>query len=360
MHSLSLAGLLTCHLLLPESKGFRLTPPSSARSGSPYHRGCGWITPRTAPLHASTEVIDAEFEDVQDDDKKTLFDLSFASDKEMSEVRIPFIDGENYIDTRLAFVTELDGVQYGIGVPYDHAVALVTENIDGSVEYMTPDSDDNLELMGIMANQVKDHLDTRLKLKRTPRVLTIAGPLEELTDDWKDKILPEPSSVEDLLSDEDASVEAFHEFMKAELGEEEYYKTINEDDEGIPDELAGLFGGIGTGADAEAAASALEDLLKSMEGGAEVDMKEAEGIVGKSLQEDAAALKLISYRLPKGKSYSLVKFLKPYVMVARVISSDEGVRFEMIPAADERQLIPKIEASCKAELEQTGLASSSL
>jgi hypothetical protein len=86
------------------------------------------------------EVVDAEFERVKDDPmvhetdasslptSKSLFDLSLEADAEMSNTRVPFLAGDTFIDTKLAFMADCDGVSYGIGIPFDHAAAITIGN----------------------------------------------------------------------------------------------------------------------------------------------------------------------------------------------------------------------------------------
>jgi hypothetical protein len=172
-----------------------------------------------------------------DEKSKNLFDLSLDADPDFIDSRIPFIDyssksgtAPSYIDVKLAFMADLDGVQYGIAIPFDSAAALTLEKEDGSVQYLSPDLDDNEELMAIMATQLQEHVGPDLRLKRTPRVLTISGPLDKYTADWKEKLLPDPIEPNELMGkiDDGDEIEFFHKFMRDELGEDEYQKTLNE------------------------------------------------------------------------------------------------------------------------------------
>lgn len=146
----------------------------------------------------------------KDDASKSLIDLSLEADTDFKEARIPFIDcssdsdeGANYIDVKLAFIAELDGVKYGIGIPFDSAAAITFEKKDGSVEYISPDDDKNEELMQIMAAQLKEHVGDDLGLRRTPRVLTISGPLDNYTRNWKETLLPAPVDAKTLMDSSD-------------------------------------------------------------------------------------------------------------------------------------------------------------
>jgi hypothetical protein len=186
-------------------------------------RGRGLSTITGLPSLLRNEIIDAEFESVNSEndtktdptksltDKKTgktLFDLSLDADSDFKNTRIPFLDsssssaeGTNYIDVKLAFMAELDGVQYGIGITFDAPAAVTVEDkISGTVEYLSSENDENDEYMQIMATQLMEHVGDDLRLHRTPRVLTISGPLDKYTKNWKEKLSPKPFEVEELLN----------------------------------------------------------------------------------------------------------------------------------------------------------------
>lgn len=313
-----------------------------------------------------SQVLDVDFERVdpsekqqkedandEDNDEKTLIDLSLDSDPEWKEARIPFIDGENYIDVKLAFMVELDGVNYGIGIPFDPAAALAFEN-NGTVSYLSPDLDENEELMQLMAVQLQEHVGQDLQLKRTPRVLTIVGPLENYTKNWKENILPDPVDTKLLLEDDtDNDLDFFHNFMKEELGEEEYERTLKESPDGISDELMALFDvpGLGTKEDD---VEGMEELLKSVLDEPEQQLKALEEL-GANLNHEGVGLKLVSYILPDAKAYSLVQLLKPYVLVGKYIESKDDTHFELLSPEEATILVPRLEESFKEDFQKAGL-----
>jgi len=305
---------------------------------------------------------DKELEDaLEESTRNSLFDLSLqATDPELKDTPIPFFDykGERYISTKLAFMTELDGETYGIAVPFEHAAAMTLETTkDGKVSYLSPDNDDNEELMEIMAGQLQEHLGEDLKLKRTPRVLTISGPLDSYTKNWKKDVIPKPVDRKTLLEeDDDDDLEFFHNFMKQELGEEEYEKTLNEDPSDIDKELLDLFNIPGIG-DQEDDTEGMKELFQSAFRPIEEQKAEMKEFVGydRNLNHDGVALKLISYRLPDGKAYSLVQLLQPYALVGKCTQEDGDIRFELLSPEEERILVPKLEEVCRNDLESAGL-----
>jgi len=211
-------------------------------------------------------------------------------------------------------------------------------------------------MMQLMAAQLQEHVGKDLQLKRTPRILTISGPLESYTKNWKGAILPDPISAKDLMEedddDDDDEIAAFHAFMKKELGEEEYEKTMKESDDDISDELKALFDipGLGTQENDNAG---IAELMRSMLDEPEAQMKTLEQIG--SLENQDAALKLVGYMLPNGKSYSLVHLLKPYVLVGKYIPDENDHHFELLSPQESLVIEPQLSKLFKDDLEKVGL-----
>jgi hypothetical protein len=319
-----------------------------------------------------TKYVDAEFERVQEaqneeeidqepvdswrEQYKSLMDLSLEADPEIMNARIPFFENENYIDVKLAFMAELDGVTYGIGVPFDPSVAVVIESQDGAAQFLSPDDDENEELMQLMAAQLHEHLGKDLQLKRTPRVLTVDGPLNNYTSNWENQILPRPFTAKELMErdDEQDTVEYFLKVMREELGEEEFQKTMNGDDEDVDDEMMALFDIPGLNKNDE---EGLEELMKSMlDEDPDEQFKELEKF-GKVEGEET--LKLVGYIIPGGKSYTLVQLLRPYVIVGRYIQDDVENRFELLSPEEALVIEPRLAEVCQKDLEKSGLSLSS-
>lgn len=291
---------------------------------------------------------------------KSLIDLSLEADPEIMNARIPFFEDDNYIDVKVAFMAELDGVSYGIGVPFDPSVALVIEDsTDGSANFLSPDDDENEELMQLMATQLHEHLGKDLQLKRTPRVLTVDGPLNNYTRNWEGQILPRSFTAKELMErDEQDTVDYFLKFMKEELGEEEFQKTMNGEDEELDDELAALFDipGLGTSADDE---KGLEELMKSMLNDDDPE-EQWKGLEKFGKLEGEETLKLVGYIIPGGKSYTLVQLLKPYVIVGRYIQDEVENRFELLSPEEALIVEPRLAEVCRADLEKSGLSLASI
>jgi hypothetical protein len=332
-------------------------------------------------LHHAASIVDVEFEPMKDDREsandedmtsysaKSLFDLSLESDRDFSETRIPFIDTtivtksrNNYIDMKLAFMVSLDDAEYGIGLPFDTPVAITYENEQQSIEYISPDTDneDILELMAIMATQIHEQMGPDLTLQHTPRILTISGPMQKYTKDWQTKLVPRPIEASVLLetirnsssvvSTDDSTVPDndgedglafFHDFMKRELGAEEYEKTLNEEvSEETLKELLPFFELPEIDHDGDALLAPESDFENA---------KESLGI-RENLEHDGVALKLISYIFANGKSYSLVQLLKPFAIVGKYILENGEGSFELLSPEEEQIILPRLEEVCQQDL----------
>ena len=299
---------------------------------------------------------------------RTLFDVSFESgDPKWKETRIPFCRGNEYIDGKLAFMVDLEGVSYGIATPFDDAVAIVEEINEGEVEKVNcvdPDdyesNEEYQELMEIMAAQVAEQLGEEYALRKTPKVLTISGGLSKLTDNWERELVPKAASVEELLEQEDKdedldeAVSSFLDFMKEELGEEEFEKTMNEDELTEEEmELAKFFDIPGMGTQKDDLAG-FEELVSSIQD----DIEGVKNLEQFQPETERASLKLIGYNLRGGKkAYSLVKLLQPYVLIGKHIQGEKGdIRFDLLTAEEESVVAPKLAELCQEDLEAAGLS----
>ena len=285
-------------------------------------------------------------EDDDDDDPyglaTSLIDVSLETgDPRWKNTRIPFCRGAEYIDCKLAFMVDLEGQSYGIAVPFDDAVAIVIQeptkkfksindkksNDSSNLETKCIDPDfyqDNeeyAELMEIFAVQVQEQLGDEFRLRKTPKVLTISGGLDKITNDWQDKVITKPYEVDDLLEatrtkdkkEVDTEMDSFYEIMKRELGEEEYEKTMNTSDDDVEKELKELMGFFDNpgahGGKSKEDMEGLDDLMESMKEEIETgEVSEAKEFIPDT---ENAALKLLGYTFKEsGKSYFLVKPLQ--------------------------------------------------
>jgi len=363
---------------------------------------------QTSTFASENDFVDVEFErsssdieigdardgfsgDTSEDDlsallgtSKTLIDISLdTGDPKWKETRIPFCRGTDFIDCKLAFMVDLEGHSYGIGVPFDDVVAIViqeesdkkkknsnrenikTKNIDPDAY---EDNEEYAELMEIFAVQVQEQLGEDFKLRKTPKVLTISGGLDQITKDWQNKVVTKPFDVDELLElskpkdEEDLSneLESFYKFMRDELGDEEFEMTMDSDKDTETigaefNELMGLFDVPGVESMKTEDVEGLDELMKSMEKDIETgEVSEANDFV---LQTESAALKLLGYTFREsGKSYFLVKPLQPYTLIGRHVEDEKDIiRFELLTPDEEKIIIPKLEGICQEDLKANGL-----
>jgi hypothetical protein len=318
-------------------------------------------------------------------DSKNLIDLSFetADSPEWQKFRVPFCQGEEYIDGKLAFMVEFEGQSYGIAVPYDDAVALVCQEtvVDDSnknhprtvtrTSNISPEmyetNEDFAELMEIFAAQVQEQLGEDYQLRKTPRVLTISGGLDKVTKDWEKIIVSKPVPIEDLLdvikpkskAKVNQELDEFYEFMRQELGDEEFEKTMNGEDELSKEDLELLkyFEVPKTlwDDDDDNNLDGLEELVQSIT--TDLDLGVVSGADKFKPNLEFAALKILGYTFTDtGKSYFLVKPLKPITLVGRHMKEEKDcIRFQLLTPEEEKVIIPKLEKMCQEELEANGL-----
>lgn len=98
---------------------------------------------------------------------------------------VPFVDKEQgaFIECYCDSETTLDGVQYTIGVPCDHSVALCYFNAKEQLIPVELDEELMDDIFPIAETIVEDEFGEELALQRTPQTLTLVGELEEEDDE---------------------------------------------------------------------------------------------------------------------------------------------------------------------------------
>ena len=334
----------------------------------------GWIPTRRSVLYAR-DVIDADFERVPSDAEakatsregddgdffdffrdtsNTLIDASLEMDPRWKDTRVPFIDaGDKVIECKLAFTMSLEGNMYGIGVPHDHPVLICVEKPNKDVEIVDPDNDDNIEIMEIMAGALQKYLSEDLKLRRTPRVLTVQGNLDNYTKNWQTDLFAgvgETVTADALLEDDDdVTIEGFIDLMKSVLGEESVEKTLSEDVD-IDDEILKLFG-----VDVDEEEETKDPLAEAMGMDKEDMLKELKDI-GLDPKNNGVGLKLCGFKFKDGKFYSVVKPFDQYTVVGKHVKHPNQIVFEMLTKDEEKILVPKLQEIGQKDLENAGLS----
>lgn len=355
-----------------------------------------------------TAVLDGRTDDSPFGRFKSLIDVSLETgDPKWQRTRVPFVRGNECIDCKLVFTVDLDGQSYGIAIPFDDAVAIVIQELDQSADgvgnyvvdkRMDPkanilrrdpsvtktynvdpdsyrDNEEYAELMEIFASKVQEEFGEDYKLRKTPKVLTISGGLGKIIENWDRQLVPKPYAVKELLKaielpqDEEGmekELDSFISFMREELGDEEFEKTMNEEmtDEDL--ELMKLFEVPGLGGNFQCYddddLKGLEELIDSMG----KDLIDDEVVEAKKFVPDIenSSLRLFSFEFPEtGKSYALVKPLQPYTLVGRLVTdvgeeetgTESTIRFELLTADEESIVFPRLEQVCLEDLKAKGL-----
>jgi len=370
-HHLSITGAFTSFFQTTPSSlafsSFVQKPPTILRS----------TTPSLLQSSKKDNAIDVEFEQFKEPEKNgakqrtnnkddvdattptSLLDASLQmGDPVLTNLPFEFIDSESttgrYIECKVAFVIEKDGITYSIGTPCDAQVAIFCEgNVTPTAAdqqkqqmqyFLDPDEDANLELMEKAAAVFVEQYGETFEavFKRTPRTLTIEGDLDAITGDWRRQGAGVDDTPEQILEDfgrtnDDAESDAFFDdFFTEKLGanyRDEMLAPNVEIDKKV-EEMIDVFNipGVGTLEESDAGVQEmLDDMLNGRDLAKAIEMEE-------SGENDVveAGLRLLGFTGPDGKAYSLVKLMEPMVLVAK---EDQEL------APDQRMLLTKEEAN---------------
>jgi len=324
----------------------------------------------------TSNIIDAEFSSEKEDgsrseiknlnlEKSTLLEASFEIKPEWKDITLEFVDpGKNkYIDCNMAYVVEMEGINYAIGTPCETQVAIFCEgsNTDSIKEtfFIDPDDDRNIELMEMAAAELTMSCGkTPILFKRTPRTLTVEGDLEPVRRSWRDVSEKKGALLGDLLNkeinnDEDDD-EFLDEFFKSELGES-YMDNISMDEDGIDvneqaKEFADFFNlpGLGTEIDDdEGVAKMINEIFAG--GDTKASMSDEQN------EDDNSVIRLVSFLGSDKKMYSLVQLIQPMVLVGKEDPSLELNQRMLLTPKESDAIVPILEDRLKKELEDAGL-----
>jgi len=309
---------------------------------------------------------------------RSLLDASLQmGDPELSNIPFEFIDSEDvsgrYIECKIAFVIEKDGLTYSIGTPIESQVALLCEGDmspqdataeGGQMQYfLDPDEDANMELMEMAAAAFVDQYGQTVEavFKRTPRTLTIQGDLSVITgDDWRTPGSMDPDWMQEGVSsgileelgkteDDVESDEYFDSFFKKELGENYRDEMLapNSEIDRKAEEMMDLFNipGLGTEQDDdEGVKEMLADLFNGRDLTKAVEMEE-----NKEDEVVETGLRLLGFAGPDGKAYSLVQLIQPMILVAKD-DPELGPDQRMLLTREEAKIIvPRLEYEFEKE-----------
>eukprot|EP00566_Odontella_aurita_P018487 CAMPEP_0113600400 /NCGR_PEP_ID=MMETSP0015_2-20120614/42684_1 /TAXON_ID=2838 /ORGANISM="Odontella" /LENGTH=326 /DNA_ID=CAMNT_0000508649 /DNA_START=273 /DNA_END=1251 /DNA_ORIENTATION=- /assembly_acc=CAM_ASM_000160 len=299
-------------------------------------------------------VVDAEFsyDEVDDGNKqeraKTLVDLSLDSDPEMKDVLVEFVEflpsgNQKFIDCKLPFTVDLDGVTYAVGTPNDAMVAVITDDENGETIMLDADDDSKEEIFQIAAAALVKYIGEDLRLKRTPRILTVEGDLNSYTDKWTQE---ERVSTEDLLMTEEENDQFLDDFFRDELGpnyEEEF--LVNEQSNEKAQKLMDLFNvpGLGTEKDDD---EGIRKMFDEMVSGIDISSDEV---------DNTKALPLFPFTGPDDKTYALVQITHPMLLIGKEDPSIENSQRLLLNIEESAQILPQVRSEFREIMERNDL-----
>ncbi|KAL3799940.1 hypothetical protein HJC23_007413 [Cyclotella cryptica] len=375
------------------------------------------ILPSLSPTPLHSKIIDAEFTHNNDDNNNSnghdaitksnnneisLIEYSQNQDPDWKSMPIAFCDMETntYIDCTLAFYVRDNkngGEEYALGVPCEIpiVVALEVEQDDNDddddndalsltnlarVLPINPDSTENTpnegyykigedekkEIFEIAARALSEEFGKEVRLKKTPRVLTVQGDLDGIIGDWKEVLVgacnprakkmnrPDIEEALKMLDEEEEEGERYFDMiMRRDLGED-YMKLVEEEDEDeeIDEDILKMFDvNVEDLQDGD-----LEEFLKFLgeneTEGDDIDETKSYDELLKQLKP-SAALRLLSFIGPDEKEYTILRPLRPILLVGKEDPEDYTRRI-LLSEDEQRAILPKLERVCKEELEQAG------
>ncbi len=385
-------------------------------------------------------IIDAEVISPDDDDdvnnvKSTesslndLIEYSQNLDPAWKTMPIAFCDAQSntYIDCNLAFyvrdpttpsILGENVEEYALGVPCEIPIVVAIEIDDDStivadatkvvnlsrVIPINPDdnnysesglhnnnNDNNIiimqdeekeEIFQLAARALMDEFGPSIRLKRTPRVLTMEGNLDDVlggdwrrvlwggasqrerernrkgTDDDGDDDDDDKTSLENMLheyTDDEEGVKKdigdedfFDTIMKRDLGND-YESLVDDDDNDIDEDLLKLFDD-----SAEIFDDDLDELMdKVKEIKTEIDEADGEESSYDALLrklQPSAALRLLNFLGPDGREYTILRPLRPILLVGKEDPEDYTRRI-LLSEEERAKILPRLESACREGLE---------
>lgn len=158
---------------------FSVSPQKSSVTLKPHSSDGGSLTflelrTRTRRQHFSTRMS-----------KSDRAENSLRKVPEEEDAPIPFVDeiSSSFIDCFADAIAQVGGVEYTIGSPCDHSVALCYFDDNGELIPVEIEEDLMNDVFPIAASIVEEEFGEELSLERTPQTLTLVGELEEGEED---------------------------------------------------------------------------------------------------------------------------------------------------------------------------------
>eukprot|EP00985_Skeletonema_marinoi_P003162 scaffold1316_cov135-Skeletonema_marinoi.AAC.2 len=392
-----LATILPIIALLPKIDAF-------GSQASIFHRS---VAETRVPIQFS-KIIDAEViadDDGSDNDnissggstsadnlQLSLVEYSQKQDPDWKSMPIAFCDtvSNSYIDCNLAFYVKDplgqngQGAEYSLGVPCEVPIVVSLEVADDE-ENDNGDNDDaaftNLskvipispehtdedtlseeeknEIFQMAARALMEEFGAGIRLKKTPRVLTLDGNLEEVIGDWKEVLLESVSNSKDVgflsfegalnLFDDDNKdgEDYFDKIMRRDLGDD--YMSLAEDGDGeVDEELLKLFDSDSVNKDGNV--SEVVDFLKNSG-----DSNNIDDDFDTLLQQlkPSAALRLLNFMTEDGKEVTILRPVRPMLLLGKEDPEDYTRRI-LLTDEEMAEVLPRLESVCREGLEKAG------
>jgi hypothetical protein len=237
------------------------------------------------------------------------------------------------------------------------------------------------EIFQLAARALMEEFGPSIRLKRTPRVLTMEGNLDEiLGGDWRRVLWGDGTGSrkggsrnddddgkmsldsmlhlyddngDDYAKEVDGDEDFFDKIMKRDLGDD-YETLVDDEDSDIDEDLLKLFDDSADMFDADL--SELMDKVKDIT--TEVDDDVAEEVDSGDSGYDAlirrlqpsAALRLLNFIGPDGREYTILRPLRPILLVGKE-DPDDYTRRILLSEEERARVLPRLEGACREGLE---------
>lgn len=343
---------------------------------------------------SDNDIISSGSSVIQENSQMSLVEYSQKQDPDWKSMPVAFCDtvSNSYIDCNLAFYVKDplgqngQGAEYSLGVPCEVPIVVALETADDEengngendnaavtnlsrVIPINPENTDKDDILGedekneifqMAARALMEEFGSEIRLKKTPRVLTIEGNLEEVIGDWKEVLLESVSNSKDVgkLSFEDAlglfddnnndGEDYFDKIMRRDLGPD-YMKLADEDGDGeIDEELLKLFDLDSLSKDGDM--SEVLDFLKNSGGSNNID-DDFDNLLQQL--KPSAALRLLNFMTEDGKEVTILRPVRPMLLLGREDPEDYTRRI-LLTDEEMAEVLPRLESVCREGLEKAG------
>lgn len=223
--------------------------------------------------------------------------------------------------------------------------------------------EDKEEIFQMAARALMDEFGPNIRMKKTPRVLTLEGDLDGVIGDWRNVLLGSSMggsegkaakmSLDEALNeygeddDDDDEEDFFDTIMKRDLGPD-YMKLVDDDDD-MDEELLKLFDNPEELLDDEDSLDVLMENINAQE------TKFKDSTYDQLVQklQPSAALKLLNFLGPGGKEYTILRPLRPILLVGKE-DPDDYTRRILLTEEEKGVILPRLEDACRKGLEEAG------